>query len=265
MKFSKFEDLPGIDADIRNIVCIEQNWSGGHSRWSYLELPRPNDGLIYIRDGHAVYATDGGREIRANGGDILYLPRNSRYSVKFIHGDARSLLLNFRLFSRSEPLEISDEIFLVEHDRNDLFYRTFSDLCDLYASTANTLLIKARLTELLCRLASAKSSGDIHSAIRYMNNHLNTSKPIPEIAEMFAMSESTFRRKLRQETGLSPTQYLTGQKIEKAKHLLLIGELSVDNISEILAFYDSSHFVKFFKKHTGKTPAQYRREAAHKG
>jgi len=72
------------------------------------------------------------------------------------------------------------------------------------------------------------------------------------------MSESSFRRMMIRKTGLSPIRYILNQKIEKAKQLLTVGELSVEDVAASLGFYDSAHFIKIFKNETGLTPTKYR-------
>ncbi|WP_149304315.1 helix-turn-helix domain-containing protein [Pareuzebyella sediminis] len=49
--------------------------------------------------------------------------------------------------------------------------------------------------------------------------------------------------------------------IKEAKRLLLYTDLSVSEIAYKLDFGDVSHFVKYFKRHEGKTPLQFKRKA----
>ena len=50
---------------------------------------------------------------------------------------------------------------------------------------------------------------------------------------------------------------------ERAAELLITTDLSVEQISEMLNFSSSSYFRKIFKKHTGKTPLQIRKNTKH--
>lgn len=258
MKILNFKELLNTDIDINRIVCINQVWTKGHSSWSYLDLPRTNDGLIYIENGSAVYTMADKAEITARCKDILYIPKNSRYSVKFVPAESRSILLNFNItYNADEKIETGDAA-VVGHDNSGVIRKNFDELCRLYSNTTNTLMIKAKLMELICMLADTENRDETDAAIVYINSHLNMSKSVSDIARMFAMSESTFRRKITEKTGLSPSRYIAKQKTEKAKQLLEISELSVDDISGMLGFYDCAHFVKTFKKETGKTPMRYR-------
>ena len=250
MKHSAFEQLSEMDLDIRQIVCIRQNWTVTHNSWSYLDSPRPNDGIIYIDAGTAVYTLPDGQEIHVRPGDILYLPQDSRYFVKFVP-DSSS-------FCERAEICVSDRPFVACRDINNLFREDFRALCKLYSSTTDRLLIKAKAFELVSRMTDRPDPSKSDSVIAYINSHLSTSLSVADIAKSCAMSESSFRRTMIRKTGLSPIRYILNQKIEKAKQLLTVGELSVEDVAASLGFYDSAHFIKIFKNETGLTPTKYR-------
>ena len=143
-------------------------------------------------------------------------------------------------------------------DINNLFREDFRALCKLYSSTTDRLLIKAKAFELVSRMTDRPDPSKSDSVIAYINSHLSTSLSVAKIAKSCAMSESSFRRMMIRKTGLSPIRYILNQKIEKAKQLLTVGELSVEDVAASLGFYDSAHFIKIFKNETGLTPTKYR-------
>ena len=59
--------------------------------------------------------------------------------------------------------------------------------------------------------------------------------------------------------GISPHQYLTDCRINKAKLYLLQNEKSISEIAELTGFGCQQYFNKVFKKETGFTPASYRK------
>jgi len=61
-------------------------------------------------------------------------------------------------------------------------------------------------------------------------------------------------------TGISAKAYIQKRIIREAKKQLAYTNLSVSEISDDLAFDCASYFIKFFRKHTGLTPLQYRKE-----
>ena len=258
MEYRGFERISETDADINHIVCINQNWPVTHNSWNYLEHARPNDGIIYIKTGQAVYTMTDGRELSTDSGDVLYLPKRSRYIVKFTP-DSKSLLLNFKLYCHREELYVSDGVFKICKDKNSRLLREFDELCRLYSGSVNRLLLKSKVYALFDSVLDLGTANRTESVAAYINNHLNTPQTVSKIAASCAMSESSLRRRMLLETGLSPVRYIAKQKAEKAMQLLAIHELSVEDISAILGYYDASHFIKGFKKQTGMTPTQYRK------
>jgi two-component system response regulator YesN len=62
----------------------------------------------------------------------------------------------------------------------------------------------------------------------------------------------------KQETGLTPLEWLTKIRIEEAATQLLNTRASVTNIASALGFSSSQYFSMVFKKHKGCTPQQWR-------
>jgi len=49
-------------------------------------------------------------------------------------------------------------------------------------------------------------------------------------------------------------------RVEKAKHLLLVKQASVEEIADILGFTDAKHFSQLFKSVTDLSPSQFRKK-----
>ena len=76
------------------------------------------------------------------------------------------------------------------------------------------------------------------------------------------LSQSHFSTLFAQETGLTFTQYLTALRIGKAKELLSATQLRSSQIAREVGYNDAHYFSYLFKKHTGVTPSEYRRNAS---
>nr|WP_058998923.1 helix-turn-helix transcriptional regulator [Leptolyngbya sp. NIES-2104] len=68
------------------------------------------------------------------------------------------------------------------------------------------------------------------------------------------MSPHHFSRLFKQSTGLSPHQYVIRCRVERAKQLLLKGEMTIAEVAATVGFYDQSHFAHYFRRLMGVTP-----------
>jgi len=73
------------------------------------------------------------------------------------------------------------------------------------------------------------------------------------------MSYSGFRSKFKSETGLSPRQFQLQIRINRAKDMLKQTNLSISEISDILAFCSLFYFSRIFRDKTGFPPNEYRK------
>lgn len=62
----------------------------------------------------------------------------------------------------------------------------------------------------------------------------------------------------KQETTINLSEYITKQRIDKSKKLLIQTELKIYDISSMVGYVNSKHFSVVFKKLVGMTPFQYR-------
>ncbi len=96
-------------------------------------------------------------------------------------------------------------------------------------------------------------------AKKYIENHLSENIKLKDIADSVHLSEIYFHNIFKETFGISPRQYLTDCRINKAKLYLLQNEKSISEIAELTGFGCQQYFNKVFKKETGFTPASYRK------
>ncbi|SDL12780.1 GlxA family transcriptional regulator [Streptomyces indicus] len=80
-----------------------------------------------------------------------------------------------------------------------------------------------------------------------------------DMAAQQAMSVRTFTRRFRDEVGVSPGQWLTRQRIERACHLLESSALSVDQVARDAGFGTAQSLRQHLMGALGVTPTAYRR------
>ncbi|MFD0315684.1 GlxA family transcriptional regulator [Streptomyces flavalbus] len=80
-----------------------------------------------------------------------------------------------------------------------------------------------------------------------------------DMAARESMSVRTFTRRFREETGVSPGQWLTQQRVERARHLLESTDLSVDQVAREAGFGTAQSMRQHLQAALGVTPTAYRR------
>ncbi|MFG3550191.1 GlxA family transcriptional regulator [Streptomyces sp. NPDC047725] len=80
-----------------------------------------------------------------------------------------------------------------------------------------------------------------------------------DMAAQEAMSVRTFTRRFREEAGVSPGQWLTQQRVERARHLLESTDLSVDQVAREAGFGTAQSMRQHLQAALGVTPTAYRR------
>lgn len=110
------------------------------------------------------------------------------------------------------------------------------------------------------RFQPPKQHGDavIEKLQIWLEAHFQQPIQLSELASLAAMSERTLQRRFLQATQLNCTQYIQLLRIEKARELLEITRLPIEQIIWQTGYDDRASFNKLFKKQTGLSPLQYR-------
>ena len=96
--------------------------------------------------------------------------------------------------------------------------------------------------------------------IPYIEEHLTESISVDTIAEYVALNPHYMMRLFKKETGESILGYITAERIELAKEMLLKTDWPIELISEKSGYFSVTHFGNMFKRREGMTPGQYRKE-----
>lgn len=121
-----------------------------------------------------------------------------------------------------------------------------------------------QLRALLVRLSRGNSqtpdSRLVQEIREYLNQNYARDMTLQHIAERFFISRENVSRKFKQITGENLSDYLTGLRVDKAKALLQNTGLRSSQISELVGYEDEKYFSRVFKKTTGLTPREYRKQ-----
>ena len=82
---------------------------------------------------------------------------------------------------------------------------------------------------------------------------------LPRLAREAGMSVRTFTRRFREETGVSPAQWLLRQRVEEARRLLETTDLPIDRVAERAGFGTATSMRQHLHTAVGVSPTAYRR------
>jgi AraC-like DNA-binding protein len=95
--------------------------------------------------------------------------------------------------------------------------------------------------------------------VHYTDNFMETVNSSEYLAKELGYDYSYLSKLFSSVEGLTIEKYIINQKIEKAKELLVYGELSLNEISYQLGYSSVQHLSNQFKKITGLTPSHFKK------
>ena len=179
---------------------------------------------------------------------------------KFSHSYARVLLeqLIFSISSEVNQYGISlADIFSSPVEKMQTILDS-SDLIIMLGQFRSFFLTIAAYVESNQHNKYAKT---IYKALKYIEDNLN--RPdlnVNSVARHVYLSSGYFSLIFKNQTSETFSDYLIRQRILKAKDLILNTDLKFYEISYMVGYENVSHFNVIFKKNTGLTPSQSRRQ-----
>lgn len=129
----------------------------------------------------------------------------------------------------------------------------------------------ARATTLL-GIAEARAVGDrradrppglspsqLRRVLEHIEANLESSLRNDELAIVAGLSCYHFNVAFRQSVGESPHRHLIRRRVERAQWLMKSTQASLSEIAAACGLADQAHLTRLFRKHTGESPAAWRR------
>tara|TARA_R110001583_G_scaffold2831_2_gene19685 strand:- start:16165 stop:16887 length:723 start_codon:yes stop_codon:yes gene_type:complete len=214
----------------------------------YHQLVLPILGTIIIElDGYQGKVSVG--ECVVIQSDTFHLFRANE-AARFIVADLNLLpdnLLNMDsvVFSVSSPLR--SYLFFIE-----------KQLQHKVDSSIERLMQKMFFQLLQQQKAGAQMDPRVRAVIQHISDDLSLTFTINGLADIACLSPTQFKKVFKQSIGQSVLQYITVQRMEKAKALLTHTDVPVQLISEQVGYSDISAFSRRFSHFFGLSPRQLR-------
>ena len=117
--------------------------------------------------------------------------------------------------------------------------------------------------------ASSRTDDPRHRQIEQIACYIaeNCCSPLSlnSIAEQFYMNKCYLSRIFKEITGFTVNGYLHARRIQKARSLLIQNSMNISEVSEAAGYENLTYFERVFKKHTGMSPLEYRRQYGKRG
>jgi len=95
-------------------------------------------------------------------------------------------------------------------------------------------------------------------AVRLLEEDYVSLQSLEELANRVELSKYHFTRLFKKTTGLSPMEFLTKVRMEKAVKLLRNTELTIEEIARNIGYSNGSYFIKVFREWIGFSPGEFR-------
>lgn len=143
----------------------------------------------------------------------------------------------------------------------------FDEFIEIFMSESPLKIIKLKniLISILLEIVSFKNNSitittDINNALIFIKNNIGDPITIESLSRISNLSESRFKQKFKEQIGIPPNEYIWRKKVDCAKQLLKTTDSNLTEIAYRLNFGSSQYFSNTFKKYTGMSPSQYKKQ-----
>ena len=177
--------------------------------------------------------------------------------------EAMTLLDNPILSLEEEELAIvTENIQLIDrYIHSDYIYaresvsHLISSIFYLFGSFINKRIIRQKASE---RPFSTRHKLLFEQFLELVTQYHSKERGVGFYADKLCITPKYLSKIVKETSGLSAPQWIDQYVILEAKQMLKHSDLCIKEISDDLNFPNLSFFFKYFKKHTGMTPNQYR-------
>ncbi len=134
----------------------------------------------------------------------------------------------------------------------------------LRTETARFMLSDAthRRQDYFAGFPPSRAHGDeaVRKAQEWIHGRDGIGLTLGELAARAGLGKRTFQRRFFTATGMAPADYCRQVRAARARELLEASNAPIKVIAESLGYQEVPSFTRSFRRHTGQTPAAYRRQ-----
>lgn len=216
---------------------------------------RKSYGLSFTTDGQITYTLNGETYVSDRNHAVI-LPKGQTYTIQG-NKEGHFPVINFEAVNFSES-----KITVIPIDNVDLIYKDYERMKKHALFKEQRLAVLSSFYNILYTLSHYEASkfNPLIPAVKHLENHFSCDITNEQLARKCDMGQEYFRKLFKKTYGVSPKQYLTDIRINKAKQMLKEGALKISVIAEECGFSNQYHFCRFFNQKTGLSPSEYRKQ-----
>jgi LacI family transcriptional regulator len=100
----------------------------------------------------------------------------------------------------------------------------------------------------------------VAAAVRYIREHACQGATVKDVLAHVPLSRTILERRFRKYLGRSPQAEIRAVQVKRVKQLLAETDLRLERIAELAGYEHPEYLSVVFKRETGQTPGQYRRQ-----
>lgn len=256
--WDKRTDLSGVQFFVKKLFTV-----GFVKVPSVPEVRLPLVGFVYLTGGEMLVEVDK-KPYLCSAGQLLLIPEKMPYSIlHFVDatgydgGFRPEILPDARALSvLRQPVQQAfwfDEAAFVA----ELF-----NMMDIAGRKDDKVFIAKGMDLLLSRLDPRPSIHLPEVVSNFLDRVFMDGAPILaacDYAEQYQLSLNYLNRVVKKSTGRTVGSWIDSARVTRAKRLLRDTDGSMIDIAVAVGLDDQSYFARFFKKHTGETPSEFRK------
>ena len=264
------DNLYKTNYNVSFINLLRQFWTD-KKHYTCIGHPKQQDLFLFLDGCDAEYTLLNGTKLHATSGNIIYTPLGSQYKVKFVNfqnQNSSTIGINFLVFDDTKShISFAQDVLVLNTNEKvqDLLL-----LAEKHVnSTTNNIpaLLKATIFQIISELGKNQNALEtkqeyglslIARATKIINENISEELSIENIAKQCHISSVYLRKLFKKFIGVSPTEYRLNSRLKKAKSYLRYGDISINEISQLLGFCSTAYFIKQFKNKYNITPLAYR-------
>lgn len=235
--------------------------------------------LMFVQDGKLDYRINGKR-YTVTKNQLILMPENRHLEYKVPKNELVHLrYCNFTAsFGNKSIFDYLEGDWVTEVDKPEgmieLFRRfDYVDETNIIKDFINKKLCLVSILDEFLSKSNLNISNkeeeeglDLSGLVDFIKRDIHTRDivNVEYLAKMMHVHPSHLSREFKKRYGKPPMQFVLDERAEAAKKLLSNSKLSIGDIAENMHFENSKYFSKFFKRRTGMTPSEYRKQSKRK-